>query len=121
MEETTEKTYEQMLRDEIRTGIRNGVKSAFDGYNSPLKKLVEDALSASNSEFRDLLNNAIAGCVKDSEFREDIIAATRKTLAKTLVQRFGGEIEKQVNALKSDPVTRARITMAIEEVVATAK
>jgi hypothetical protein len=34
-----------------------------------------------------------------------------------LVQRFGGELEKQVNALKSDPTTRARITIAIEEIV----
>lgn len=39
------------------------------------------------------------------------------SLAKTLVQRFGGEIEKQVNVFKSDPTTRARITLAIEDIV----
>jgi hypothetical protein len=38
-------------------------------------------------------------------------------LAKVLIQRFGGEMEKQVNVLKSDPTTRARITLAIEEIV----
>lgn len=44
--------------------------------------------------------------------------AVRTTLAKTLVQKFGRELEKQVNALKSDPTTRARITIVIEEIVA---
>jgi len=33
------------------------------------------------------------------------------------VPGLGGELEKQVNVLKSDPATRARITLAIEEIV----
>ena len=64
-----------------------------------------------------LLSDAVKSCVGDEAFREEIKSSTRKVLAKTLVARFGGEIEKQVNALKSDPTTRARIVLAIEEIV----
>lgn len=64
-----------------------------------------------------MINDAISACVSDREFREDIRRSARSTLARVLVQRIGGEIEKQVNALKSDPTTRARITMAIDNII----
>lgn len=108
----------QVLRA-IEEGIRAGVKSKLDGYNSPLAKLIEDSLSKHSGTMRALLEDSIASCLTDPTFREDIATSVRHQLAKTLVQRFGGEMEKQVNVLKSDPTTRARITLAIEEIVKT--
>jgi hypothetical protein len=113
MEIDTDKLFENSIRD----AIREGVKSKMSGYNSPLDKLVEASIKTHEASFRALLNDAVASCVTDDDFKDEICEAVRKSLAKTLVQRFGGEIEKQVNALKSDPTTRARITMAIEEIV----
>jgi hypothetical protein len=109
---------DELFKDAIRDGIREGIKNKFSNhYNGPLDKLVENAVKEHSEPFRALLNDAIKSSVEDSVFREDIKQSVRTTLAKILVQRFGGEIEKQVNALKSDPTTRARITMAIEEIV----
>lgn len=113
-----DKTLEHAFSDAIRDGVR---KHLVEGYNSPLKELIEAAIKANAVDFRGLLEEAIASCVKDAEFRESIATAVRHSLAKTLVQRFGGEIEKQVNVLKSDPTTRARITLAIEEIVKATK
>lgn len=102
----------------VRDGIRAGVKDKFAfGYNSPLDKLVSASLEKHHPAFRSLLEDAIASCINDPTFRKEIESATRTVIAKTLVQKFGGEMEKQVNALKSDPTTRARITLAIEEIV----
>lgn len=112
---------DKLLENAIRDGIRDGIKSKFDSYNSPLQKLLESSLEKHNASFRSMLEDAIGSCVNDAAFREDIAVAVRLTLAKTLIQRFGGEMEKQVNALKSDPTTRARITLAIEEIVKTQK
>lgn len=108
---------EQMLENAIRDGLRDGVKAKFTGYNSPIDKLIESAIQARTPELRTLLDESISACITDPEFRQNIREATSRTLAKTLVQRFGGELEKQVNVLKSDPTTRARITLAIEEIV----
>lgn len=102
----------------VRDGIREGVKSRFGGtYNSPLEKLVADAISKHAVSFRVMLEEAIGTCLNDAAFRNDIATSVRSSLARTLIQRFGGEMEKQVNLLKSDPTTRARITLAIEEIV----
>lgn len=108
----------QAIGNAIRDGIREGIsKRLGDSYNSPMNKAIDAALQVHFDEFRTLMEESIATCTRDSEFRATIAQAVRHQLAKTLIQRFGGEMEKQVNVLKSDPTTRARITLAIEEIV----
>ena len=112
---------DKALKHAIMDGIREGVKSKLTGYQSPLDGLIKSALEAHSTEFRVMLERSIESCVNDPAFRDEISSSVRSQLAKTLIQRFGGEMEKQVNVLKSDPTTRARITLAIEEIVKTTK
>lgn len=109
--------HEKIFDNAIRDGIRDGIREKFKGYNSPIEKSVTAAIEQYSTKFRGLLEESIASCLNDKAFREEIASAVRASLAKTLIQRFGGEMEKQVNVLKSDPTTRARITLAIEEIV----
>lgn len=109
---------DKIISDAFRDGIRDGIKKRLtDGYNSPLDKMLTAALEAYSIPFKQLLEHSVGTCLEDAEFREEIAVAVRHSLAKTLIQRFGGEMEKQINVLKSDPTTRARITLAIEEIV----
>lgn len=108
----------QELEKAIADGIRSGVKSVLERtYDNPLTKVFAEVLTAQIGKFRQMLEQAVSECATNPVFVEDIKAATRTMLAKTLVQRIGGEIEKQVNTLKSDPLTRARIVLALEEIV----
>lgn len=110
--------FNKVVEDAVKSGIIDGIKSKFSaGYNSPLEKILQTAMETHAAKVRALLEDAIEKSVNDPDFRDQVVASTRAVLAKTLVQRFGGEIEKQVNALKSDPVTRARITLALEDIV----
>ena len=110
----------KLLADALRDGLREGIKNALTRtYNNPLDEFIVKVLQANAAAFRGLIEEAVTSAAGDPEFRCQIVESTRHTLAKTLVQRFGGELEKQVNALKSDPTTRARITLAIEEIVKT--
>ncbi len=106
-----------LLQQAVRDGVRKGVSERLTSYNSPLQKMMEQAFESSMPRLKDLLEGSIASCTSDEAFCEEIRGAVRQNLAKLLIQRFGGEMEKQVNALKSDPTTRARITLAIEEIV----
>lgn len=110
---------ERVLGDAIRDGLREAVKQRLGNHYGagPVDKLIEGAIAQNSESIRSLLSEAMASCLGDAQFRDEIATAVRGTLAKTLVQRFGGELEKQVNVLKSDPTTRARITVAIEEIV----
>lgn len=108
---------DELFRRAVVEGLREAVKSKFTGYNSPVDKLIAESITKHQTAFRELLEDSIASCIGNEEFREEIRSSTRRSLSKLLVQRFGGELEKQVNVLKSDPTTRARIVLAIEEIV----
>lgn len=109
---------DDVLISAIREGLQKGIVSQLQGYNSGLSKLIDDQLKERSGAIKSLLESSIQSAVGDPVFVEEIKSAVRTSLAKTLVQKFGGELEKQVNALKSDPTTRARITIAIEQIVA---
>lgn len=108
---------DQLLENALRDGIRESVKQRFTQYKNPLDDLITAAIARHSDSFRTMLDDSLKSCLGDAEFRESIADAVRHSLAKTLIQRFGGELEKQVNVLKSNPTTRARITVAIEEIV----
>lgn len=114
------------IQAEILQAVRNGIASGVsdklkNSYNSPLDKVLTQVIAAEEPEIRKLIAEAFTAALSEAEFREGVKSGIRTKLASLLVQRFGGELEKQVNALKSDPATRARITCAIDDIVNTAK
>ncbi len=109
---------EKLLMNAMQDGMREAVKSKLTtSYNNPLDAMMTTVITSHNAEFRAVLDDGIKSCMADADFVAELKASVRHIIAKTLVQKFGGELEKQVNALKSDPTTRARITLAIEEIV----
>jgi hypothetical protein len=101
----------------VKSGLHAAIKDKLAGYNSPLEKLMANVVEQHAPELRALLVESISTAISDDGFRQAIRDGLRSKLGKILVERFGGELEKQVNLLKSDPVTRARITVAIEEII----
>ena len=79
--------------------------------------MINSVLDSQMQPLRELILAAIVGAVADEKFRVEIESALRTKLAKTLVERCGGELEKSINTLKSDPATRAKITLAIDGVM----
>ncbi len=109
---------DKLLLDAVRDGLREGIKGRMtQTYQNPFDELVKGAIAAHGPSLQRLVSEAIAACIGDDQFRASLAEQARHAVAKQLVQKFGGELEKQVNALKSDPTTRARITLAIEEIV----
>ena len=110
-------TFEQQIFQQIKHGLKDAVAAKLGGYNSPLDGMIVQVVKANETSLVELLDGAVRGMVSDESFRDEIVSATRTKLAKTLVDKLGGEIEKRVNDLKQNPTTRARITLAIEEIV----
>ncbi len=103
-----DKNLGQELWHAVQDGLRKAVADKLgSSYNNPLEKVLNSIMTSQESEIRGLLLESITTALKDQAFREEIAVAVRKSLAKTLIQRFGGELEKTVNQLKSDPATRA--------------
>jgi hypothetical protein len=114
-----EDKYEELCFRAIRDGLIKGVAKQLDNHYStnPMATILADCVKSRSGELILLLNEAITAAISEQKFREEIATQVRAVLAKQIVQKFGGELEKQVNTLKSDPTTRARITLAIEEIM----
>ncbi len=109
---------DQLLENAIRDGVRDGIKRKFgQSYNNPMEKMIEAAIERHRTAIVSLISDSIAAMLDNTDFREQIKSQVASQLSKQLVQKFGGELEKQVNTLKSDPATRARITLAIDSIV----
>lgn len=110
-------TTDEMLLKAVKEGIYEALKARLVNYNSPVDILIRDCIKVHESALSGIINQAVSSCVLDQEFKEEIKTAVRTQLARALVQRMGGELEKQVNQLKADPTTRARIVMAIDRII----
>ncbi len=116
----TQEQTEKLMFDAVRDAIREGIKDKLSkSYDNPLFKLVEDCIKRRSSEISSIIDDAIVKCVCGtySNFKEQFMEEAQRIIAKQLIAKFGGEIEKTVNVLKSDPSTRAKITLAVDNCV----
>jgi hypothetical protein len=110
-------TLEEEIMRAIQSGIAKAISERLNSYNSPLEKLIQESVAARSSDIKKLLDDSMGEALAAEGFRDTIKSSLRKKLGDLLIQRFGGDLEKQVNALKSDPATRARVTVAIDEII----
>lgn len=102
-------TIHEDFQKAIRKGIETGVAGLFsNSYGNTYHKKIEELVSQNFDGLRSLMTEAINSCVSDAQFKEEIKASFRQQVAKKLIERFGGEIEKHVNAEKAKAEAEAR-------------
>lgn len=101
-----------------QTAITEAVVKNLTEYGGPLRKLCESVMAKHESSLAALISDQVSATISADAFKDELRSALNAKLARTLIERMGGEIEKRVNELKSDPTTRAKITLAIQQAVA---
>jgi len=118
MEKEKENKYlENQILETAHKAISESIVNSLVGYNKPLSTLCENVISDNQQNLYTLINDEFAGLLSNERFKTSLKEALNKKLAVTLINRMGGELEKQVNALKQNPETRAKIMLAISEIV----
>lgn len=82
-------------------------------YHGPFGKIIERAVAAKEAELFQFVTDAFSELTSGS-IKEQIKQAAAHKIAKVLVSKMEGEIERRANDFRADPTTRARITLAIE-------
>ena len=100
----------------IKESLDGSIKSVLTGYHSPLLDLIKKVFEDNEGHIRHILDDEFSNALKGSEFRKTVRAGLDHKLGKLLIAKFGGELEKQINVLKSNPETRAKITLAITKI-----
>ncbi|CAG1000399.1 hypothetical protein ANRL4_03092 [Anaerolineae bacterium] len=98
--------------------VQEAIKTKLGAYGSPLHKMVDDVVLARRADFVKLMNEAFDEAFSREEFRAEVRATFLHTMVRNILKEYGGEIEKQTNALKQNPEFRARVTLAISNAIA---
>lgn len=109
------------IESEILKAAKNGLANAFNselvGYNKPLSVITQKVIAKNENEIFSLINNEVVNLIGGEGFREALKDELNRKLARTLIERMGGELESRVNELKQNPETRAKITLAISQII----
>jgi len=116
MSEPTIGTIEIRVADLVTQGIAEAVKTKLGGYNGPLDKLVADIVTSREPQIRKVIEEAVDTALT-GDFKIEIQSAVAHKLARVLVSKMEGEIEKRVTELRASPEVRAKITLAVSKVI----
>lgn len=114
MSESKKLNFEEEVIRAAQISIAQVIQANMTGYNSPLNKLAESVIAAHVGDIRDLLESSFKGALMSDNFKAAIRSAFDHKLARALVDKLEGAIDKRVNELRSDPAFKARMLLAIE-------
>ena len=107
---------EQDIATAVKESMGKAIESTLGGYNTPLAALIKEVVERRKDEVKELLESSMDSAFK-GDFREAIKDAVTHKLSRILVSKMEGEIEKQANELRSSPEFRAKLTLAIGQVI----
>lgn len=110
------KEYEQEIISTVKSLVINGVKG-LDGYNNPFKNVANAIIMEHEKEIKEIMNDCLENILTDGEFKAEI----RKAIGQKVVREFASQSEsciaRTVQKLKQDETFRARLTIAIDNLL----
>lgn len=107
----------KIIQGALESSIHNVIKEKLGGYNSPLEPIIKKVIDTHEARIRCLLNEACENAVTNEDFKENLKKTFNDKLCKLLCSKLDGEIEKRVNELRGSPEFRAKLTLAITNVL----
>jgi hypothetical protein len=86
-----------------------------------MHKLVDDVLVERKQEFDGLLNDMFDAFFKDADVKSALLDEFKHKVAKTMVSKLDGAVEKSIAKYRQDPTTNARMILAIEKIIVEAE
>lgn len=107
---------EKQISHTITDSLGEVIKAKLSGYNSPLDALIVSVVSSRTAALRGIIETSLDD-VLNSNIRDRMKEALEHKLAKLLVQKMEGEVEKRLVDLRTNPEFRAKVTIAVYALV----
>lgn len=105
------------VADVVREALMAKVGKVLDGYNSPLDRIIHAVIEEHETELSGIVRQALALSFKDKQFVANVNQEFKHKIAKVLVGKLEGAVEKAAEKLRADPTLRARMIVAIEAMI----
>ena len=108
---------EDKILEQVKKALGECISKELCGYKKPLSVLVGKVIDRHQAEVVDIIDNEFVKLLGGDGFKDSLKDALNAKMARVLVSKMGGELEKRVNELKQNPETRAKITLAVGNII----
>ena len=103
---------------EIAVGaVEKVIAERFGGYSSPLNKIADQVIEDNSDKFKKIFEGALAYTLDNATFKKAVKEEFLHKVAKSMVGKLEGTVEKAVEKLRQDQTLRARMILAIENII----
>ena len=111
-----ESNLEEEILNATKTILINGIK-ALDGYNNPTKSIVNSVIKEYEPSISLLFKYAIEKTIRSDNFKEELQKLISQKIVRELVSQSESSISRIVQKMKQDETFRARLTLAVDNIV----
>ncbi len=86
-------------------------------YNSPLKEIMDEVVADHREEIRKIFDDALTTTLVSKEFKTAVREEFQHKVAKNLVGKMEGSVEKAVEVLRQNPTLKSRMILAVENII----
>lgn len=97
--------------------VNDSIKSVLSGYNSPLSKLISVVIEDHSSQLKMIISDSFNYVINKGEFKASIISAFSHKISRSIISNNDGLFDKVSNELKQDSNFKAKMTIAVSNVV----
>lgn len=108
---------EKEILSAAQVAIGKTIAESLGKYDSPLVKLVNVVVTEHNTELKNLITDAFEQVIRTEDFKQSIVSAFSHKVARTIISNNDGLFDKVSNELKQDATFKAKMTMAVANVV----
>lgn len=101
----------------VQSSMHECMKSVLVGYQSPLNALIVNVVGQYKDELTTILKDAFGSVIRTEDFKQSILNGLSHKLARSMIAGNDSAFEKITNDLKQDHVFRARLAVAVANVV----
>ena len=103
------------VEEVIYTALKEKIGSAINYQET--HAMIGNVIEQRRPEFESLMNRCLDKVFADKKFQDIIVDEFRHKVAKNLVGKLEGAIEKNVNKFRQDPVMNSKMIIAIEKII----
>lgn len=106
----------ETIEDEVRSQVVKHISDKL-GYSRTLHDMVDNVLTKHQDEIENTIDEALATVIGDKKFKATIIEEFQHKVAKNLVGKLEGTVEKAVETYRQNPTLKSKMILAIENII----
>ena len=109
--------FDKKVMEAVNNVIGDVVVKRLTEYNSPLYPIIDSVIKNNESMLKTMFGEAFALTITADEFKQSLKNAFTHKVSRAVVDLLIGKIDNAVNVIKSDQTLKARMVLAIENII----